>query len=119
MPSDLAPMSTTTCVRGQLQDRALDDAIFADGFFGFGGEGFQRGGKIFGGWLWSWLVYLPETWSCRRVGVEDAAFGCAWCWCPRWIRVLLGLGGNGSGGIRSWAVVSSYKVIASLIPRTA
>ena len=34
---------------GKFQHRALDDAVFADGFFGFGRERFERGGEVFGG----------------------------------------------------------------------
>ncbi len=55
---------------GELENRALDDAIFADRFFGLGGESLERGGEVLGGrglvlsrggclrrwplrWLWS------------------------------------------------------------------
>ena len=34
---------------GQLQHRAFDDAVFTHGLFGFGGEGLQHGGEVFGG----------------------------------------------------------------------
>ena len=34
---------------GQLQHRALDDAVFTHRLFGFGGEGLERGGEILAG----------------------------------------------------------------------
>ena len=37
--------------RGELQHRALDDAVFSHGLFGFGGEVLQRGSEVFAGVL--------------------------------------------------------------------
>ena len=34
---------------GEFKHRTLDDAVFADRLFGFGCEGFKRGGEIFSG----------------------------------------------------------------------
>ncbi len=83
---------------GELQNRALDDTIFADGFLGFGSEGFERCGKIFGGGGGhGWFLFLRRSWSrsrtfrlrVRRI-VRSALARC---------RALLGDSGNRSGGI--------------------
>ena len=35
---------------GDLEHGALDDVVFAGGFFGLGGETLERRGEVFGGW---------------------------------------------------------------------
>ena len=46
MPSDLAPMSTTTWVARELEHRALDHTVVSHRLFGFRGERLERRGEI-------------------------------------------------------------------------
>ena len=81
---------------GQLENRALDDAIFADGFFGLGGEGLERRGEILAGggfvfdadvpaWQPGWLF------AGRLLGGSAVCSGCC--------SAVVGLGHDGGVGI--------------------
>ena len=61
-------------LRGDLQHRALDDTVFADGFFGFGREGFKRRCKIFSGGRGSRFLFGC---GCGNDGVSSVA---SWTW---------------------------------------
>ena len=86
---------------GQLQHRAFDDAVFADGLFGFGGEGLQHGGEVFGGADLS--SPAESAMLCRRnrrcVGVgRRSEFGLVQLFCRRFFSDNSGGGFGVVGG---------------------
>src|SRR6266849_1134886 len=70
----------------QLEHGAFDHTVFADGFFGFRGESFERGGKVFAGG--GGLLIRVSRRGCVLVGSSDVLLGRRW----------LGFG-NDSGGV--------------------
>ena len=74
---------------GQLQNRALDDAVFTDRFFGLGGEGLQRGGEVLG-WRRPCLPRRDAA-SALAARVRGSLICSGWCCCS---VVRLGFGRN-------------------------
>ncbi len=74
---------------GELQHRALDDAVVADGFFSLSGEGLKRRGEILSG---SGLLF------CGLRGVL-VGFGRRSQVCMVMLQGRLGFGGNSGVGV--------------------
>ncbi len=114
MPSDLVADVDHHVRRGELQHRALDDAVFSHGLFGLSGEVFERGSEVFAGVLVLRTGAGCGASSLRILRRIRSAAGRSLLWSRlRWSWLAVGSASVTTAVVDSelWAVVSSDKVM--------